>query len=196
MRRFRTALAALVLAGAGLATATGAVASEAAKGAGGAMGASCRIGWGSRTKIRADSEYHPLTDVRAGRHRCFDRMVFDVHTTDGHPIGYRVGYVGRLYQDGSGDTVPVFGGAILEIRVAAPSHDPETGGPRYPARPGRPLPGVDLTGYRTFRDARFGGSFEGETVVGLGVRSRLPFRAFQTGNHVVVDVAHTWHTFR
>ncbi|MBZ4320761.1 AMIN-like domain-containing (lipo)protein [Streptomyces huiliensis] len=198
MRRLSTALAALLLAGAGLVTATGAIASEPAGGGTGGTtdAADCRIGWGSRPRVHPDSEYHPLTDIRTGRHRCFDRMVFDVHTSHGHPIGYHVGYVDKLYQDGSGDVVTVGGGALLEIRVAAPSHDPETGGPRYPARAGHPLPGVDLTGYRTFREARFVGSFEGDTMVGLGLRGRLPFRVFQTGNHVVVDVAHTWHTFR
>ncbi|WP_171166417.1 hypothetical protein [Streptomyces sp. I05A-00742] len=197
MRRLSTALAALLLAGAGLVTATGAAGAFASEPTSGATDASaCRIGWGSRPKVRPDSDYHPLTDIRTGRHRCFDRMVFDVHTSDGHSIGYRVGYVDKLYQDGSGGAVAVGGGAVLEIRVAAPSHDPETGGARYPARAGHPLPGVDLTGYRTFREARFGGSFEGDTLVGLGLRGRLPFRVFQTGNHVVVDVAHTWHTFR
>jgi hypothetical protein len=57
---------------------------------------------------------------------------------------------------------------------------------------GRPLPGVDLAGYRTFRDARFASSFEGDTQVGLGVRARLPFRVFQLPGRLVIGVAHTW----
>ncbi|MFJ1610213.1 hypothetical protein ACIOHS_43890 [Streptomyces sp. NPDC088253] len=51
---------------------------------------------------------------------------------------------------------------------------------------------VDLSGYRTFREAKFGASFEGVTQVGLGVRARLPFRVSQLPDRLVVDVAHTW----
>jgi hypothetical protein len=41
------------------------------------------------------------------------------------------------------------------------------------------------------------GSFEGQTTLGLGVRARLPFRAFVlpgpgSGSRLVVDVAHRW----
>jgi len=94
----------------------------------------------------------------------------------------------------------VAGGAVIEVRVSAPAYDPETGAATYPGRVGQRLPGVDLTGYRTFREAKFAGSFEGVTQVGLGVRARLPFRVFvlpgtPNTDHVprlVIDVAHTW----
>ena len=35
---------------------------------------------------------------------------------------------------------------------------------------------VNVTGFRTFRQVAWGGSFEGSTTLGLGVRARLPFR--------------------
>ncbi|GAA3291181.1 hypothetical protein GCM10020295_07360 [Streptomyces cinereospinus] len=119
-------------------------------------------------------------------------MVVDLPGAGGSGSGYSVRYVDRLRQDGSGRPVPVAGGAVIEVRVTAPSYDPGTGAPTYPARAGQQLPGVDLTGYRTFRDARFGGSFEGETQIGLGVRARLPFRVLVLTDRVVVDVAHNW----
>ncbi|GAB2878614.1 hypothetical protein GCM10027074_53530 [Streptomyces deserti] len=152
----------------------------------------CPTGWGSTAKAGGTATATPVKNIRTGRHTCFDRMVVDIPGAGRGDLGYWVGYVDRLYQDGSGRHIPVAGGAVLEVRVAAPAYDPETGAPTYPARVGRPLPGVDLTGYRTFRDTRFAGSFEGETQVGLGVRARLPFRVQQLPDRIVVDVAHTW----
>ena len=54
-----------------------------------------------------------------------------------------------------------------------------------------------MAGYQTFRQVADAGSFEGQTTVGLGVRARLPFRAFilagpDGGSRLVVDVAHLW----
>ncbi|HET9381481.1 MAG TPA: hypothetical protein VFP69_11700 [Streptomyces sp.] len=156
----------------------------------GAPAPACATGWGSLPKSASSGSSAPLTDVRAGRHDCFDRMVVEVPGT-GKGLGHRVRYVDRVVQDGSGRAVAVRGGAVLEVRVAAPAHD-DAGQPSYPAVAGGPLPGVNLAGYRTFRDARFVGSFEGETQIGLGVRARLPFRVLTLTDRVVVDVAHGW----
>ncbi len=198
MRRWGTALAAMVLAGGALAAtagAAGAVTPAAAKSA--AKAAACETGWGSGEKTAQPAGHTPLGSIRTGRHACYDRMVFDVKgATAADRVGYRVAYVDTLYQDGSGEKIPVGGGAILDIHVAAPSYDPGTGGESYPGRARKPLPGVDVAGYQTFRDTRFGASFEGETQVGLGVRARLPFRVFQTDGRVVVDVAHSWNAVR
>ncbi|GAA3825782.1 hypothetical protein ACFS5L_29510 [Streptomyces phyllanthi] len=188
MRRTGAAVAALVLAG----TALGAAASTAgAAPAKATAAAACPTGWGSGAKGGEATGAEPLDDIRTGRHDCYDRMVFDI-PGGGSDIGYYVSYVDRLYQDPSGEYIPVKGGAILDIRVGAPSYDPETGTAAYPGVVGRPLPGVNITGYSTFRDTRFGGSFEGQTQVGLGVRARLPFRVIQLSDRLVVDVAHSW----
>ncbi|MBG0857428.1 hypothetical protein I2W78_37690 [Streptomyces spinoverrucosus] len=152
----------------------------------------CPTGWGSTAKTRTVSTTEPVTNIRTGRQACYDRMVVDIPGAGTSGLGYSVRYVDQLHQDGSGHPIPVSGGAILEVRVTAPAYDPETGEPTYPGRAGRPLPGVDLTGYRTFRDARFAASFEGETQVGLGVRARLPFRVLVLTDRIVVDVAHNW----
>ncbi|MFJ5266072.1 hypothetical protein ACIQAC_36995 [Streptomyces sp. NPDC088387] len=170
--------------------ATAVVASAPAAGA--ATAANCPTGWGSQAKTLATSTVDSVTNVRTGRQDCYDRMVVDVPGAGRGELGYSVQYVDRIHQDGSGTPVTVGGGAVIEVRVTAPAYDPETGKPTYPARAGKPLPGVNLTGYRTFRDARFVGSFEGETQLGLGVRARLPFRVQVLTDRVVVDVAHTW----
>ncbi|MER7111492.1 hypothetical protein ABT360_28030 [Streptomyces sp. NPDC000229] len=158
--------------------------------------AACPTGWGSAQKTGASAATDSLVDIRTGRHDCFDRMVFHVPGIGSGKIGYDVRYVNRVYQDGSGQYVPVAGGAILEVRIAAPSYSPETGGATYRGKVAQPLPGVNLAGYRTFKDTRFVGSFEGDTQIGLGVRARLPFRILQLPDRLVVDVAHTWGTAR
>ncbi|MFI9170788.1 AMIN-like domain-containing (lipo)protein [Streptomyces lincolnensis] len=186
MRRISAAVAALVLAGAGLGAAATSAAAAPAKAA-----AACPTGWGSGDKGTVGSSIIPLTNVRAGQHECYDRLVFDV-PGGGNAIDHIVGYVDEFHQLASGKQIPVAGGAILEVRVAAPSYDPHGGGVVYPAQAGQPLPGVDVSGYTTFRDTRFGASFEGETQIGLGVRARLPFRVIQLPDRLVVDVAHSW----
>jgi hypothetical protein len=158
--------------------------------------AACPTGWGSLDKTYTASSAEPVQHVRTGTHDCYDRMVIDIPGASSDDLGYSVRYVDRIYQDGSGRPIPVSGGAILEIRVHAPAYDPATGEPTYPGTPGLPLPGVDLTGHPTFRDARFVGSFEGDTQIGLGVRARLPFRVLRLADRLVIDVAHTWGTTR
>jgi len=189
MRRSRTVGAALTVLAAALGvTALPADAAPVAI----AQTTTCPTGWGSLAKTNTAGTTTPVTNVRTGRHACFDRMVIDIPGAGGSHLGYSVRYVDHLYQDGSGRLIRVGGGAVLEVRVTAPGYDPETGAPSYPARAGRTLPGVDLTGYRTFRDTRFAGSFEGDTQLGLGVRTRLPFRVLRVSGHVIVDVAHNW----
>ncbi|WP_431676972.1 AMIN-like domain-containing (lipo)protein [Kitasatospora sp. KL5] len=190
MRRWITIPMALVLAGTGAV-----VVPTAASATAPATVTTCPTGWGSLPKAAtATTGQHPLTNIRTGQHLCWDRMVLDIPGTSASArVGYHVQYVSSLIQDGSGKTLPIRGGAIIEIVVVAPSYDPETGNAVYPAKAGQPLPGVNLTGYNTFRDAKFGGSFEGQSQVGLGVRARLPFRVFQLDNRLVIDVAHSWN---
>ncbi|MGI5337351.1 AMIN-like domain-containing (lipo)protein [Streptomyces sp. CA-181903] len=186
MRRLTTAATVFVLAAIGL-TGTAGVADAAPVSA----GAECPTGWGSTDKSSEGHEYRALKNIRTGSHACYDRIVFDLGSA-APGLGYRVGYVDEFHQDGSGDLIPVKGGAILQVFINAPSYDPNTGQRTYPGRGRQPLPGVDLTGYRTFQDTKFGASFEGQTQVAVGVRARLPFRAEQVGDKLVVDVAHSW----
>lgn len=188
MRRLGTSLAALVLAGAGIAGAVGTA--QAAP----AASTVCETGWGSLEKLVTLAEDYkpPLTDIKTGQYECFDRMVIDFKggKTTG-AIGYRVKYVDKLISVGTGE-IPVSGGAILQIAVG-PNFDPATGAESYPGKHAQPLPGVDLTGYRTFKDTRYVDALEDDAVVGLGVRARLPFRVTQSGDQLIIDVAHSWN---
>ncbi|MGW2031082.1 AMIN-like domain-containing (lipo)protein [Streptomyces sp. NPDC001811] len=189
MRRTRAAVAVMALTGATLVTAAGTAGAAPVEGP--RAVAACPTGWGSGAKGGAAVGAEHLTDIRTGQHECYDRIVFDV-PGGGDRIGYHVQYVDRFHADPSGRYVPVAGGAVLDIHVDAWSYDLEAGKPTYPGKVGEALPGVNVSGYRTFRDARFGGTFEGRTQVGLGVRARLPFRVSRLDGRVVVDVAHSW----
>jgi hypothetical protein len=148
----------------------------------------CGITWGSLPKHGGGMSTVPLTNIRTGQHECYDRMVFDF---SGSASGYRVEYVTNVYADGSGQLISLNGGAKLQIIALASAYD-TNGSSTYPGIVGKHLPGINLSGYQTFRDAKFAGSFEGQTTVGLGVRARLPFRIFTLNNRLVVDVAHRW----
>lgn len=156
----------------------------------------CGTTWGSLAKQAsavnpASSRQPSLVDVRAGQHPCFDRLVLDVARGG----SARVRYVPDVLTQGKDDVVPLRGGAKLEIVALVPAYDINTGRPTY--RPANVKELVNVGGFRTFRQVGYGGSFEGCTSVGLGVRARLPFRAFGlTGpgdrSRIVIDVAHRW----
>lgn len=151
---------------------------------------SCSVTWGSTAKSAGPdtSPFSLVHNVRTGRHECYDRFVVDL---TGSTRGYAVRYVRRFRLDPSDQVIPLPGGARIEIIVRAPAVD-LNGHPTYPGTVGQPLPGVDLTGYATFRSTRYGGTFEGYTQFGLGVRARLPFRVMKLSHRVVIDVAHHW----
>lgn len=155
----------------------------------------CEAPWGSHVKQRAPYTSKQITNVRSGRHQCFDRLVVDLNGMGRGRLGYQVDYVKRVTTSGSGANVPLRGGAKLRIIVKAPTYD-DDGRPTY--KPVKRQELVDVAAYQTFRQVAWAGSFEGSTTIGLGVRARLPMRAFvlnnsDGGHRVVVDVAHRWY---
>jgi hypothetical protein len=151
----------------------------------------CGLVWGSLAESRDGFTEAQVVNVRTGRHTCFDRMVIDLN---GKVAGYHVRYVDNVTQPGSGHTVPVRGGARLQVTVNAPSYDANGNSTYNPANPNELS---NVTGYQTFRQLVSAGSYEGYSDFGLGVRARLPFRVFTLdgpggASRLVVDVAHFW----
>lgn len=145
----------------------------------------CGIVWGSLAKSGGVDTSATFAGVRTGRHDCYDRLVLDL--TGGASSAFRVQYVDAVLNDPRGDVVPLRGGARLQVVVSAPAN----------GTPAHPTELADVTGYQTFQQVAFAGSFEGQTTIGLGVRARLPFRAFVlagpgNGSRLVVDVANFW----
>ncbi len=151
----------------------------------------CGLVWGSLAESNAAMSSASVTNVRTGQHYCFDRMVVDLN---GPVAGYTVQYVPTVVQDGSGFPIPLLGGAFIQATVNAPSYDSNYN-PTY--TPAAKAELSNVSGYQTFRQVAYAGSFEGYTSIGVGVRARLPFRVFTldgpgAGSRLVIDVAHFW----
>lgn len=195
-RRAALAAAALVLATAAPTLAAPVTAAPTPAQAATSAPAACAVRWGSLPKgeIEMTGDVGAITDVRTGRHACFDRTVVDVRDTDAADVHYLVRYVDRVREPGTGDPVPLRGGARLQLDVVVPTYDDRG---RIVYDPADPSELVDVSGYRTLRQVALAGSFEGMSTFGVGVRARLPFRVLVLdgpgdGARLVIDVAHTW----
>lgn len=179
-----TCAAAMAVAGGALASAPAQAKPTAAQ-----TSTACSTSWGSWAKQAPTMSWSQITNARAGRHACFDRFVVDLRGT---LRGYDVRYA-PVYTEGQGKRVWLKGDADLRVIVRGPAYD-SRGRATYDPR--SKLNAVDVTGFRTFRQIAFAGSFEGQSTFGIGTRARLPMRAFITpttgGSRLVVDVAHTW----
>jgi len=195
LRHRRTLRPLLLVAALAIASTTaGAAASTAGANTSSTTATVCETEWGSLAKKRAPYTGKQITDVRAGRHQCFDRLVIDLNGAGPGRPGFHVKYAARVTRDGSGTTVRLRGRAQLRLIVKAPAYD-DSGDPTY--RPANRRELVDVAGYRTFRQVAWAGTHEGQTTIGLGVRARLPMRVFvlndpDGGHRVIVDVAHEW----
>jgi hypothetical protein len=145
--------------------------------------AACPTGWGSLPKTAAAMGTAPILGVRTGIDACWDRVVFDVN---GPAAGYDVRYVDTVYSEGQGAPLYVPGGARLAVVLHHPAGNLPYGANQKAA---------NVDGYPVLRSVTYGGSFEGYTTYGVGVRARLPFRVFTlagTPGRIVVDFARTW----
>lgn len=183
MKRLRTAFAVLAIA----TLPAGAVAVPTT-----ATAASCSTTWGSLNKAGTGSTTAILGTVRAGRHGCFDRLVFDIR---GKAPGFNARYVTNVHRAGAGHLLPLRGGAKMEIAIIVQGERHADGSVGWQPPNSDEL--ANVTGFRTFRQVADANSNSAAQFIGLGVRARLPYRIFTldgpgTGSRVVVDVAHRW----
>lgn len=157
----------------------------------------CGQVWGSQAKSvgvsRGTGLRYPVTDVRTGRHPCFDRLVVDV---EDRATAVSVRYVRRVAARGP---VPVSlrGSAVLVVEVDQ-GIDPAA--PFYsrlrPVGDDTTYRVGDVSAFRTLREVRWLANMH-PTQFGVGVAGRLPFRVFVLrspggGSRLVLDVAHRW----
>jgi hypothetical protein len=159
----------------------------------------CEASWSTLPKSHLVSMYTTATvvGIQAGATDCFDRLVVELgprHVGLPGPQGegYQARYVPPAESSGTRDSLTIEGGALLAIAVNAAAHDDHYE-PTY--EPRDPRHAVDVTGFRTFRQVVFVGTFEAQTEIVVGVQSELPFRAFVVSgpdmrSQLIVDVAH------
>ena len=125
-----------------------------------------------------------VTDVRAGRHEGFDRVVFAVGGS-GLP-GWDARYVPEARAAGSGFPVGVAGGGLLQLTLTGLGLPGDTGVAPYAA------PGPVLAGSGAVREVVLDGMFEGQMAAFLGTTAERPFRVYRLSNptRVVVEVLH------
>ncbi|WP_291412660.1 hypothetical protein [Actinophytocola sp.] len=154
--------------------------------------------WGTGGKDTAPYSIAALYLVRAGQHDCFDRVVLDINGPA--EVGYVVGYVPVVTADGSGKPIPVAGKAALQVVVRAPAQGFDDTG----HQPGKVLADTGdrfytsgrLARWRSLREVRFAGFFEGQCTLAVGVSEKLPFRVFtqldetDKVRRLVIDIAH------
>ena len=99
----------------------------------------------------------------------------------------------------TGSDVPLAGGAKLRVFIRQGSFDHGSQSSAY--NPVDPAHLVNVNGYRTLRQVAWADDFSSDTTttVGIGVRARLPMRAFLLpsanqffGQRLVIDIAHHW----
>lgn len=192
MRKLFPLAAGVLLAVGGLAPAAASASPTATTASTSASAPYCGITWGSLRKASPAYTGATIDNVRAGRHGCYDRLVFDLGP--GPVTGYNVQYVPQVFMGGAGHPVPLAGAADLQIVVNAPAYD-STGHSTW--NPSDWWHAVNVTGFTTFRQVALADTYEGQTTIGLGVRARLPFRVMVltgpgSGSRLVIDVAHEW----
>ena len=129
-----------------------------------------------------------LERVTLGRHEGFDRVVFQFENL--RP-GYRVSYVTRpIVEDGSGNEIPIAGGAVLLVHmVGASGFDLATPEGRLVYKGLRRIDGSSA-GTSIVREAVRSGDFEGVLAWVIGVEERVDFRVRTLDNpaRLVVDL--------
>lgn len=139
----------------------------------------------------ADAPTRLLTDVRVGVHPCYERVTFEFKPQQGEadgPVSWKAAYEkGPITEDGSGDTVPVKGGAYLVVTMSASAADLSQ--EAAPATYTGPT-SLSAAGSSRIQQVRRIGDFEGVLSWVIGLDRQRPFSVTsQEGPaRVIVDV--------
>lgn len=125
-----------------------------------------------------------ITDIRAGEHEDFARLVIefseDASGKEDAPVGYSLDYVTEAISDGKGEPIKVTGEKILDIRLAGILMPEEA-----KTRPFGEVPGTE-----TFTQIESVGPFEGMSQIVIGLTHEGPVRVTELTDpyRLVIDV--------
>lgn len=124
-----------------------------------------------------------ITGVRTGTHDGFDRVVLDL-TGDEVGLGWYAAFTDQVFHDPTGEPLDVAGQTYLQLGVRGIDwivDSPE----RYA---GDPVPG----GGTVVEEVVFGGLFEGQQQIVLGLTEQTAYRVFALSDpsRIVIDVQH------
>lgn len=128
-----------------------------------------------------------LTGVTAATGPCGDRVSFEVAGVPS--VGYRIGYASQLLGIGSGLAIPVAGSTVLVVNLEVPAYDDAGQGTYVPADPANL---VNVSGLTSVQQVAWAGSFEGYSLIGIGVDRIRPYSVTVVAGQptrVVVEIA-------
>jgi hypothetical protein len=135
-----------------------------------------------------ESDVMLLTDIRTGRHACYERVVFDFRREGGGPgtISYDIGYRRPPFAGPSGQPIPVDGNAFLQVAFrparghTGPTAEPTYTGP-FEIRP---------RGLASVREIQRIEDFEATLVWVIGLDQRRQFNVVQLDDpdRVAIDI--------
>ncbi len=126
-----------------------------------------------------------VTAIRIGHHDGYDRVVYEFGGK-GTP-GWKVAYVDKAIQDGSGKTLDVSGRSILEVTITGAAYPFDSGVSEYLG----PNPLEEPTA-SAVAEVRYGATYEGIAQSFIGVTADKPpfaVSALTNPTRLVVDVA-------
>ena len=128
-----------------------------------------------------------LTGISAATGPCGDRVIFQVAGVSS--VGYRIGYADQLLGIGSGLPISVAGAKILVVNLEVPAYD-DAGQATF--EPQDPKNLVDVSGLTSVKQVAWAGSFEGYSLIGIGVDKVRPYSVTVVAGHptkVIVEIA-------
>lgn len=138
------------------------------------------------TAAPADAGRATLVAIRAATGACGDEVILDI---DGvRSVGYQIGYRDHLLGIAKGDVIPVKGGAVLVVSVMAPAYDLDGQATYQPKDPNNL---VDVSGLTSVKQVVWAGSFEGYSLIGIGLDTVHPFKVVATHGknmHLIIEI--------
>ncbi|GAA5166027.1 AMIN-like domain-containing (lipo)protein [Ornithinimicrobium tianjinense] len=127
-------------------------------------------------------EAQEITGVRIGEHDGYDRVVLDL-SGDQRLLGWHAEFVDQAVEDPSGRPLEVDGTAYLQIGVRGIDWTNDSAD-RYDGAP------VDADDTEIVEEVVFGGLFEGQQQIVIGLDERTEFRVFGLDDpaRIVIDV--------